>query len=238
MNPAPGERLLVLSPHLDDAVLSIGAAIAHWVRLGTAVSVLTALAGDPGSEAPAGEWDRRAGFRSAGEAVRARREEDDRACALLGATPTWLPWGDDQYERGSDDEIWTGIDSAIVGADAVLVPGFPLSHRDHAWLAGLVVERADGQTRTGFYAEQPYALWTGRPSTPSVLQDLLAEPLRWEGAPSDKEARGLKRRALRAYGSQLRLMPHRRLLPWRLARYARTGGGEPVAWLSSTNRRR
>jgi LmbE family N-acetylglucosaminyl deacetylase len=238
LNLATGGRLLVLSPHLDDAVLSIGAAIAHGVRHGAAVSVLTVLAGDPGSEAPAGEWDRRAGFHTAGEAVRARREEDQRACAILGAIPIWLSWGDDQYERGGDDEIWTGIRPAIASADAVLAPGFPLSHGDHAWLAGLVMDRADEETRIGFYAEQPYALWTGRPSTPPLLQDLLAEPLRWKGAPSDKEARVLKRRALRAYVSQLRLMPHRHLLPWRLARYEWTGGGEPVAWLSSTKRRR
>jgi LmbE family N-acetylglucosaminyl deacetylase len=238
VNPAPGGRLLVLSPHLDDAVLSIGAAIAHWVRHGTAVGVLTVLAGDPGSEAPAGKWDLRAGFHTAGEAARARREEDQRACALLGATPVWLSWGDDQYERGSDDEIWTAIRSAIARADAVLSPGFPLSNGDHAWLAGLVMKRVDEETRIGFYAEQPYALWTGRPSTPPLLQDLLAEPLRWKGAPSDKGARVLKRRALRAYASQLRLMSHRRLLPWRLARYEWTRGGEPVAWLSSTKRRR
>ena len=39
----------------------------------------------------AGGWDRRGGFATEGESARARREEDRRACAVLGATPVWLP---------------------------------------------------------------------------------------------------------------------------------------------------
>src|SRR5213080_853986 len=100
----PGEelegRVVVVSPHLDDAVLSLGAALARAARRGGAVTVLTVLAGDPASETPAGEWDSQAGFATAGEAARARREEDRRACALLGVEPVWLPFSDHQYDRG------------------------------------------------------------------------------------------------------------------------------------------
>ena len=95
----PGRRVVVVSPHLDDGVLSLGAAIAAWSRAGARVELLTVLGCDPASEAPAGGWDRRGGFATEGASARARREEDRRACAILGATPVWLPFGSVDYER-------------------------------------------------------------------------------------------------------------------------------------------
>ncbi len=56
-NDFPGKRVVVVSPHSDDAVLSLGAAIAAWARRGAEVEVLTVFALDPGSHAPAGGWD-------------------------------------------------------------------------------------------------------------------------------------------------------------------------------------
>ena len=38
-------RLVVVSPHLDDAVLSLGATLAHAVESGATVEVLTVFAG-------------------------------------------------------------------------------------------------------------------------------------------------------------------------------------------------
>ena len=91
--PLDGD-VAVLSPHLDDAILSLGAAISG--ARGD-VRVVTVFAGDPDSTLAAGEWDSRAGFRTVGEAARARREEDALACADVGARPVWLPFVDDQY---------------------------------------------------------------------------------------------------------------------------------------------
>ena len=66
--------VVVVSPHLDDAALSLGAAIARARRIGAArVVVLTVFAGNPESDLPAGGWDSRAGFATEGEASRARR---------------------------------------------------------------------------------------------------------------------------------------------------------------------
>src|SRR5207244_2118642 len=98
----PLEPVVVISPHLDDAIFSLGAAIAQTVRSGGDVTVLTVFAGDPSSSAPAGNWDARAGFATVGEAAHARRREDERACAHVGAIPVWLPFGDEQYPRGGD----------------------------------------------------------------------------------------------------------------------------------------
>ena len=75
---ACGQRLLVLSPHLDDAVLSLGGAIAAWVAAGERVVIATVYTtGPPLAEiAPAMRV-------FADYATRTR--EDDAACAVLGA---------------------------------------------------------------------------------------------------------------------------------------------------------
>jgi LmbE family N-acetylglucosaminyl deacetylase len=153
-------EVVVVSPHIDDAALSLGAAISRAVRSGARVTILTVLAGDPGSTTPAGEWDRRAGFRTAGEAATARRAEDAAACAHLGAIAVWLPYADHQYERGgTDDEIRAAVVEAV-GSSLLLLPGFPLGHPDHCWLHELL-EPAFPPERRGFYLEQPYAATSG-----------------------------------------------------------------------------
>jgi len=152
--------VVVVSPHLDDAAMSLGAAISRAARAGAHVTVLTVLAGDPASAEPAGEWDRSSGFATAGEAALARRDEDFRACELLGARPFWLPHGDEQYERGAtDDEIRSAVVEAA-GNALVLLPGFPLAHDDHRWVHDLLTGAFE-PGRLGFYAEQPYAAFGG-----------------------------------------------------------------------------
>ena len=155
-----GRRIAVLSPHLDDGVFSLGATIARATRSGAQIRIVTVFANDPQSDQPASPWDRTCGFGSTREAARARREEDARACALVGAAPVWLPFSDEEHGRGDDDdEIFRAVAAQAEWADAVLVPGFPLFHPDHAWLTRTVVVRGLGPTRLGFYVEQPYASW-------------------------------------------------------------------------------
>jgi LmbE family N-acetylglucosaminyl deacetylase len=204
--------LTVVSPHLDDAAFSLGAAIS---AARGRVTVLTVLAGDVDSVAPAGEWDRGAGFGTAGEAARARRAEDARACAVLGAEPRWLRYSDDQYERGgTDDEIREAVRDAV-GPGLVLVPGFPLMHPDHRWLNELL-DGAFGPGRTVLYAEQPYAaLWTERP------------PEEWSPLASGLRDERRKRAACRAYESQLPLLGP---VLGQILRYELRLGGESAAW--------
>jgi LmbE family N-acetylglucosaminyl deacetylase len=91
-------------------------------------------------------------------AARERRREDERACRAVGARTVWLPFGDESYERRSDEaEVWERIAEVIHGATAVLTPGFPLLHPDHAWLTRLVLANRDHEVRVGLYLEQPYA---------------------------------------------------------------------------------
>jgi LmbE family N-acetylglucosaminyl deacetylase len=206
----------VVSPHLDDGILSLGAAIASARG---EVSVVTVLAGDPDSELPAGEWDAESAFGTAGEAARARRAEDECACRDVGARPVWLPFSDHQYPHaGSDDEIWARLLEALGSAETILVPGHPLMHEDHVWLAGLVRERGLPGRRVGRYVEQPYsALWDPAPAE-------------WTAVGAGISGRVAKLRACRRYSSQLPLLARQGGTLRRLTRYEVARGGECVLW--------
>lgn len=151
-------RVAVLSPHLDDGVLSLGASIAAASRHGAEVRIVTVFAYDPETTAAAAEWDSACGFRSAAEAARVRRAEDALSCACVGATPVWLPFADQEYGDAPDDAtLWAAIAEAIGDADVVLTPGFPLAIADHERVTRLVLERLPASTILGLYVEQPYA---------------------------------------------------------------------------------
>lgn len=209
---ARGRRIVVVSPHLDDAVLSLAAAISAWSRAGARVVVLTVLGCDPDSSAPAGGWDRRGGFATEGEAARGRREEDRRACALLRADPMWLPFGSVDYERhGTADEVRTRVADTLSGADLALMPAFPLTHPDHAWLMHALAERVVPHKGVGLYLEQPYARRSGgEPRLPDWLAHAMGVGRGFERVPVSLRDRVAKWRAIRCYRSQLALLGMRR----------------------------
>lgn len=84
---AEGAPLLVLSPHLDDAILSCGA-IMLYAMPRTEVSVLTLFteAGPPPHTLSARQFLRQVGARSAQELYRERREEDREVLEKMGVT--------------------------------------------------------------------------------------------------------------------------------------------------------
>ena len=185
-------RLVIVSPHFDDGVLSIGAAMASWVRAGHRVGLLTVLGCDPESTAPAGGWDRRGGFATEGEAARARRAEDRRACECLRVSPMWLPYGSNDYERhGDESDVWNAVAPTVAEAHVVLLAGFPLSHPDHAWLDVVLAERLPPD-RLGHYAEQPYTFRERGTPFSRVQTSVRDRVAKW--------------RAIRKYASQLPLL--------------------------------
>lgn len=235
-------RVAIVSPHLDDAVLSLGASMRAASRRGVRVDVLTVLSGNPASTTPSDRHNREAGFATAGQASRARRLEDQLACETLGAHALWLPFADDANEaRPADDGIAAALADQLKAYDAVLLPGFPLRHRDHRRISRLALQTLEAGTVVGLYVEQPYASWhvlsrksVGR-STPAVasLDDIglhLTSDERWQRTlctPADWAA---KVRAAGAYHSQmavLRKAPRARILAYELLR-----GGERVLWCS------
>ena len=230
LDPALGARAAIVSPHLDDAVFSLGATIARASRLGAHVTIVTVFGGAPGLEADAGWWDRRAGFPSAEDAYAARRDEDRRACALLGADPVWLPFSDSQYGPEPDPKlVRRAVVEAATGCDCLLLPGFPLQNPEHAWVTKVLLTRPP-EVRLGLYAEQPYAWRAGRsPDVADPLRTLLSRPVTWRRIQTDTAARRRKRRAAGAYESQLRLLG---VAPvWRMTLYEARHGGEALAWI-------
>jgi LmbE family N-acetylglucosaminyl deacetylase len=209
MPPRRGDRVVVVSPHLDDGVLSLGAAMRAWAGSGARVELLTVLACDPASDAAAGGWDARGGFATEGESARARRDEDVAACALLGVAPTWLPYGSVDFERhGDEGSVVAAVVEAIGAADLILLPGFPLSHPDHEWLVRALVEDG-GLVRGGvaFYAEQPYtARSDARPALPAWLAEQTGLASAFAELPRHPRALVAKWRAVRCYRSQLPLL--------------------------------
>lgn len=88
--------VIVISPHLDDAVLSLGQTIEALTATGTPVTIVTVLAGVPGA-LPLTHYDAKSGFTSGEQAVVGRRAEDQRACTVLRARSAYLDWFDGQY---------------------------------------------------------------------------------------------------------------------------------------------
>jgi LmbE family N-acetylglucosaminyl deacetylase len=231
-------RIVVVSPHLDDAVLSLGAAIYQAVRAGATVEVLTIFGSRPSSGTPAASWDARSGFATEGEAALARRLEDRDACHILGAQPRCLDFAAEPYEpQANPAELLAAVRAHTVGADCVLIPGHPLSHRDHAQLSQTVLGGELSCHHLGLYAEQPYVFHGRRElQTPSrvamSIGSLPATPLQWVHRRALGPERKIKARAVRAYRSQLQQLGLSRLGLWRMFRHEAGLGTEAIAWLS------
>jgi LmbE family N-acetylglucosaminyl deacetylase len=134
--PAPGEldSVVILSPHLDDAVLGCGRLLSAY----PGATVVTLYAGAPDSYPdPMTHWDTLAGFGPGDDVLARRREEDAAALAILDATPLWLDFVEHQYLLRAE---WVGPDDTVdrleevlrgLAPTAVLLP-FGLANPDHA----------------------------------------------------------------------------------------------------------
>jgi LmbE family N-acetylglucosaminyl deacetylase len=123
------EKLLVISPHLDDAVFACGDLLAAH----PGSTVVTVFAGVPQRFSGLTEWDAVCGFVSARDAVLGRRREDETALAVLRAQPRWLTFKDAQYgEPARAVEITRALRTVLKegGCDTVLFP-LGLFHSDH-----------------------------------------------------------------------------------------------------------
>jgi LmbE family N-acetylglucosaminyl deacetylase len=96
---------IYLSPHLDDAALSCGGAIARHSAAGARVLVVTICTAPPPSEGPfssfAEEQHRQWGL-AADQVARTRLHEDSLAMEQLGADSLWVGMFDAIYRRPAD----------------------------------------------------------------------------------------------------------------------------------------
>lgn len=127
------ERVVIVSPHLDDAVLGCGRFMARH----PGVTVITVYAGGPaGYPDPMTHWDTIAGFTPGDDVLAIRRAEDARALGELGAVPRWLDFVEHQY---LDRPEWVDAAQTVdrleaelraLDPTAVLLP-FGIANPDH-----------------------------------------------------------------------------------------------------------
>lgn len=102
--------MIVVTPHLGDAVLGCGALMAAH----PGAVVVTVFAGIPADAYVVPEWDATCGFSSPRQAVSVRRREDRAALEVLDAEPCWLAFPDSQYRRTATlDEIAVRLARAL-----------------------------------------------------------------------------------------------------------------------------
>lgn len=145
--------MIVLSPHLDDAVLSCGEAIAA----ASDVTIVTVLAGVP-DELPVTKFDVDSGFTSGTAAALGRRREDERAATILDAGTVHLDFFDRQYGRTNDpDAVTEALVAVLDPAQQILVP-VGIGHPDHETVSRCALEAAKGLgcTDVVLYEELPY----------------------------------------------------------------------------------
>ncbi|QOR55442.1 MAG: LmbE family protein [Phage 71_18] len=202
------DPVMIVSPHLDDAVLSCGQFMAGRPD----VVVVSLFTGTPNDVGMTTSYDRNCGFSCAVNAMAARRAEDRHATARLAGRSEHLGFVDHQYEpdnRPAAADLATAIARRVdkISPDLVLAPA-GLGHPDHLLTAEACRLARDATTVPWHvYEELPY-----RVLFPEVVPGALAlwgiepagePPFLGTGPLEDKTA------ALDCYASQLwALHPH------------------------------
>jgi len=216
-------RIVVVSPHFDDAALGASHLLTRFAEPGRC-TVITVLGGRPPAypDEPT-DWDAAGGFKSGDDVVAVRREEDRAAMAVLGAEPVWLDFADHQYlakgERPTAEVVAPVLEAAILatGATATFLP-MGLANPDHVMThdAGRIV-----------LARHPELAWFGYEDhgykhIPGILAWRVAKMFRaglWPTpamVPLDIDA-GRKRKAISCYTSQIGPLERDHALSERLA---------------------
>lgn len=145
--------MIVLSPHLDDAVFSCGSLLGH-----VDATVVTVCAGIPDESVKPGPLDVRSGFVSAADAVRGRLAEDVEAMEALGLGHVHLDCLDHAYAGGEARSVAETIAAQLRGVEGdVLLAPLGLHHPDHEAVA-LAVESYGDVFQLWFYEERPYGV--------------------------------------------------------------------------------
>jgi LmbE family N-acetylglucosaminyl deacetylase len=202
--------MLVVSPHLDDAVLSCG----HLLLTRPQSVVATVHAGNPG-DGRLSDWDRDCGFVEGDDPVARRREEDRAALELVGALPRHMDFLDQPYREGRAPNAGGVIRAEDVAGQLadlvrelfptlVLIP-MGLLHPDHELTheAGSLLLQSSPNTELWAYMDLPYGLAHPQLVT-SRLENLRDRGFRALRVPADPPPQAdVKREATACYASQI-----------------------------------
>jgi len=160
-----GGPIVLLSPHVDDAVLSCWSVLTRPEP----VQPVNVFAAPP----PSGfvtRYDRICGATDSAQHVRARLEEDMEALRAAGRSPLNLPFLDRQYRRPWQTPSLRQLDDALADrvprARALYAPaglGFA-PQPDHALVRTYALAAARNRIPLWLYADVPYAVTFGWPS--------------------------------------------------------------------------
>jgi LmbE family N-acetylglucosaminyl deacetylase len=189
-------RTVVVSTHLDDAVLSCWSVIDGPGD----VTVVTVFTGGP-EPGPLTEWDRLGGAPDSATRMVERRAEDTAALAVAGREPVHLGLLESQYVAGDPDVPWSALEPHLGDADVVYAPAAMavgrLPHHDHCIVRTAVLAvRPDVR----LYADQPYCRF--RPDAHPY--DLLGRA--HELVELDEGMRVRKAEAIRCYKGELPIL--------------------------------
>jgi LmbE family N-acetylglucosaminyl deacetylase len=209
VDPAAFERIVVLSPHFDDAAMGAG----HLLGSYADTTVVTVLGGPPPAYPdPPSDWDALGGFKAGDDVVAVRRTEDVAAMKVLESEYRWLEFADHQYlappDRPKPEEVAPVLAATIaeLNPTSVFVP-MGLGNPDHVMVhdASLLV-RADesGRPEREWFCYEDH----GYKHIPGLLAWRVAKLLRSKPWPTpaivphmpDEER---KRRAIWCYTSQI-----------------------------------
>jgi LmbE family N-acetylglucosaminyl deacetylase len=228
VDDAAWARIVVVSPHFDDAALGA----AHLLTTYPGSTVITVLAGRPPTYPDeVTEWDAAGGFESGDDVVAARQDEDRAAMAAMQATPVWLDFPDHQYlapdQRPTPETVAPALSRAITAAapTSVFLP-MGLANPDHVLThdAGLAARRAlaeggggDGDGPLWFCYED-----AGYKHLPGMLAWRISKLFRSALWPTPavvpvQPDMAAKRNAIEQYKSQLAPLERDHLLSERLA---------------------
>jgi LmbE family N-acetylglucosaminyl deacetylase len=216
------ERVLAVSPHLDDAILSVAATLARCATRGASVTVFTVFAGTPtGALGPfALEQHRLCGLPEDATAAFARRREED-ACgtSAIGASSRHGTHLEVIYRRDlagnlvceTIDDVWKPpspadlppgeIEGDIraliaeIGADLILGPAAVGGNVDHVATSQAVRFAAEASDVPSlFWEDQPYGWNLGVTSSAFVTATL------------DEKSCLVKEQAVGCYRSQTQML--------------------------------
>ncbi len=210
-----GQPLWVISPHLDDAVLSCGRLLAALDN----PLVLTVFGGEPPVAGLASRpWDEgTTGHRDADAAVAVRRGEDRAATALLGAGFRWCPWSQYHDPQPTADDLVTVLTIALDsggphGARTVVMP-LGIMHPDHVAVGNACLRTITSRRREGVafyvYAEVPYL--TAHPALALERLDHWRRSVALDEVELPQSPAHRRLEAVDAYGTQMPML--RVLLP-------------------------
>jgi hypothetical protein len=152
----------ILSPHLDDAVLSCWHVLAERGE----VVVINVFAGVPARMSEPAWWDQLTGASDSRQRVRERVKEDREALALVGRESLNLGFLDEQYREAEHPlaPLAAQIESRLVHGAHVYAPAALGGHVDHALVRAAALQLRHAGFGVSLYADLPHATIHGWPA--------------------------------------------------------------------------